>query len=181
MALNPGKWRKSVELNQKPAMNRSWKVYIFYLGGDMRQYCDVPGSPCLSKTGPVYGPFFFLVHLWTDQRIPGPVSCCCLEPGWFVGDPTPLARDNIYVPRLIRNWFLITLHSFIAYSRISGFQQPCYNHVAAWLCTLTFTRRLTLILYSPGHIVSDAKAKCQWWCDNMFFTCNMLSPKLHFT
>ena len=22
-------------------------------------YCDVPGSPCLSKTGPVYGPFFF--------------------------------------------------------------------------------------------------------------------------
>ncbi len=23
-------------------------------------YCDVPGSPCPSKTGPVYGPFFFL-------------------------------------------------------------------------------------------------------------------------
>ena len=22
-------------------------------------YCDVPGSPCLSKKGPVYGPFFF--------------------------------------------------------------------------------------------------------------------------
>ncbi len=22
-------------------------------------YCDVPGSPCLSRTGPVYGPFFF--------------------------------------------------------------------------------------------------------------------------
>ena len=22
-------------------------------------YCDVPGSPCLSKMGPVYGPFFF--------------------------------------------------------------------------------------------------------------------------
>ena len=22
-------------------------------------YCDVPGSPCLSKTGPVYGPLFF--------------------------------------------------------------------------------------------------------------------------
>ena len=36
-----------------------------------------------------------LVHLWTDQRIPGPVSCRCPEPGWFVGNPTPLARDNI--------------------------------------------------------------------------------------
>ena len=24
------------------------------------------------------------------------MSCCCLEPGWFVGDSTPLARDNIF-------------------------------------------------------------------------------------
>ncbi len=23
-------------------------------------------------------------------------SCHCLEPGWFVGDPTPLARDNVF-------------------------------------------------------------------------------------
>ena len=36
-----------------------------------------------------------LVHLWTDQRIPGPLSCRCLEPGWFVGDPASLARDNM--------------------------------------------------------------------------------------
>ncbi len=36
-----------------------------------------------------------LVHLWTDQRIPGPTFCRCLEPGWFVGDLTPLARDKI--------------------------------------------------------------------------------------
>ena len=27
------------------------------------KYCDVPGSPCLSKTGPVYGPFLFL-NFW---------------------------------------------------------------------------------------------------------------------
>ena len=38
-----------------------------------------------------------LVHLIMDQRITGPVSCRCLEPQWFVGDPTDLARDNIYV------------------------------------------------------------------------------------
>ena len=43
-------------------------------------YSDVPGSPCVSKMGPVYGPSFsifssLLVHLLTDQRIPGPVSC----------------------------------------------------------------------------------------------------------
>ena len=32
-----------------------------------------------------------------DQRIPGPVSCRCLEPGWFVGDPYPLALDSIII------------------------------------------------------------------------------------
>ncbi len=36
-----------------------------------------------------------LVHLWTDQRIPGPVSCRC--PGRFVGDHASLARNNIVV------------------------------------------------------------------------------------
>ncbi len=72
-------------------VRRAWRKTTLYI------YCDMPGSPCLSKTGPVYGPFFFLglVHLWTDQRIPGPVSCRCPEPRWFVGDPTPLARDNM--------------------------------------------------------------------------------------
>ena len=24
------------------------------------------------------------------------MSCLCLEPGWFVGNPTSLAHDNIY-------------------------------------------------------------------------------------
>ncbi len=51
-------------------------------------YCDVPGSPCLSKTGPVYILFFFFFSFW-------------VEPGWFVGDPTPLARDNIFILKLI--------------------------------------------------------------------------------
>ena len=36
------------------------------------------------------------VHLLTDQRIPGPVSCRSPEPRWFVGDPTSLAHDNIH-------------------------------------------------------------------------------------
>ena len=27
------------------------------------KYRDVPGSPCFSKTGPVYGPFLFLKFL----------------------------------------------------------------------------------------------------------------------
>ncbi len=63
--------------------------------GQYEIYCDVRGSPCLSKTSPVYGPFFKYIIF----RIPGPMSCCCLEPGWFVGDPTPLARDNMYMDR----------------------------------------------------------------------------------
>ena len=51
--------------------------------------CDVPGSPCLSKMGLMYGPFLFLNFLLV-------AITKCLEPGWFVGDPTSLARDNIY-------------------------------------------------------------------------------------
>ncbi len=40
-------------------------------------------------------------HRWTrqtdtDQRIPGPMSCRCPEPRWFVGDPTSLARDKTF-------------------------------------------------------------------------------------
>ncbi len=50
-----------------------------------------------------------LVHLLTDQRIPGPVSCCCLEPGWFVGDPTPLAHGNIYVIWVFCTWWPLIL------------------------------------------------------------------------
>ncbi len=63
-------------------------------------YCDVPGSPCLSKKGESnvrFVPFLTLqvggspvglVHL---GRAGPPVSL----PGRFVGDPTSLARDNI--------------------------------------------------------------------------------------
>ena len=36
----------------------------------------------------------FLVNRLED---PWPVSRCCLEPRWFVGDPTSLAHNNIYV------------------------------------------------------------------------------------
>ncbi len=52
--------------------------------------CQV--HPVLVKTGQMYGPFFVKNFF---GRIPGPVSCHCLESGWFVGDPTSLARDNI--------------------------------------------------------------------------------------
>ena len=55
-------------------------------------YCDVPGSPCLSKNGSNVRSVLFKKKFC---RIPGPVSCRCLEPGWFVGDPTSLARDII--------------------------------------------------------------------------------------
>ncbi len=65
-------------------MNRKEVVVYIHV------YRDVPGSPCLSKKGESnmqFVPFkiFYLggylacllVHLWTDQRIPGPVSCRC--------------------------------------------------------------------------------------------------------
>ena len=74
-------------------------------------YCRVPARWGLQQTHPglrtatrhgVRDPLVCLqvdLNFWvvlTDQRITGPESCHCLEPGWFVGDPIPLARDNIY-------------------------------------------------------------------------------------
>ncbi len=64
-----------------------------------KAYCDVPGSPCLSKTGLVYSPFFcFKFFQSTCERTKGSLTPCLVaawSPWWFVGDPTSLARDNI--------------------------------------------------------------------------------------
>ncbi len=59
----------------------------------------MPGSPCLSKTGPVYGPFFFLKFLGSVIRLV--LSTCERTKGslapYLVAawSPTPPARDNI--------------------------------------------------------------------------------------
>ncbi len=46
----------------------------------------------------MYSPFFFLRLGLPSLKCSGrTVRCRCLEPGWFVGDPTPPARDTIYV------------------------------------------------------------------------------------
>ena len=46
-------------------------VFSCLLGGTIVEveYCDVPGSPCLSKAGPVYGPFFFLKFLGSISKL----------------------------------------------------------------------------------------------------------------
>ncbi len=78
----------------------SWNVGNTFFNG-----CCVTraGSPSLSKTGPVYGPFFFFLKFLGSMarlalsRYFSPVSCRCPELGWFVGDLTPLAHDDIFV------------------------------------------------------------------------------------
>ncbi len=51
------------------------QVYLCHTGTHYI-YCDVPGSPCLSKKRIKCTVRFFL----TDQRIPDPASCRCPEP-----------------------------------------------------------------------------------------------------
>ncbi len=55
-------------------------------------YCDVPGSPCLSKTGLMVGESF---SIFGSLSLGLPVSCRWLEPRWFAGDLNALAQDNI--------------------------------------------------------------------------------------
>ena len=62
---------------QTPWTDNYSSLLFAALGKASAKYCDVPGSPCLSKTGPVVGPCFSIV-----------------------GDPTLLAQDNIKVKGL---------------------------------------------------------------------------------
>ncbi len=115
------------ESESRCTRNRASLINIMFI----YNYCDVPGSPCLSKAGPMYGPFFL-----TDQRIPGPVSCRCPEPRWFVGDPIPLACGNITFMNTLpgieeskslsdRNW----------YHLVEGVN---YKRAPIIICTLSF-------------------------------------------
>ncbi len=68
-------------------------------------YCDVPGWPRLSKNGSnVRGVSFSNFSRSTCERTKGSLTLCLVaarSPGWFVGDPTSLARDNIYINLLL--------------------------------------------------------------------------------
>ncbi len=54
-------------------------------------YCDVPGSPCLSKSESNV----LSVSFKKKFRLVAAQS-----PGWFVGDPKLLARNNIMVDNI---------------------------------------------------------------------------------
>ncbi len=80
--------------------------------GWRRWYCDVPGSPCLSKTGPVYGPFFN-----------GP------KDPWSHVLSLPGAKVVRWRPHLPGTWQYIDFHpSFYGQKRITwGMQELCTN------------------------------------------------------
>ncbi len=70
-------------------------------------YCYVPGSPCLSKKGIKCTVRFFFKFCIGSYGQNSQIRCStCIRPrvlsllgaqGGFVGDPTSLARDNIYI------------------------------------------------------------------------------------
>ncbi len=85
--------------------------------------------------------FQFLVNRLED---PWPMSCRCLEPRWFVGDPTLLARDNIYVYTKIKFY----VHKLLFYKI-----QPHWIH--AWFgCVLHFIGHAHFTLYASTRLPS---------------------------
>ena len=97
----------------------SIKCIISLLRYAVNKYCDVPGSPCLSKTGIVVGPSFSIFGSYrfrppvNGPKDPWPVSCRCPEPRWFVGNPTSLARDNIYGQVTSKSQYLYFVKAFL--------------------------------------------------------------------
>ena len=97
-------------------------------------YCGVPGSPFLSKTGLILARIFHFDSLLVCMCLAialrkscdvlegkRPVSRRGLEPRWFLGDPAPLALNNIYKENsllgtfqaILRGFFfLVNLHQF---------------------------------------------------------------------
>ena len=84
---------KAIYFFVMPYQIQRYLCNIFFEWLPFTIYCDVPGSPCLSKMRvKCTVPFFFC------ERTKGSLTPCLAaawSPGWFVGDPTPLARDNI--------------------------------------------------------------------------------------
>ena len=55
--------------------------------------------------------------------IPGPVSCRCQEPRWFVEDPTPMARDNIFE---IHEILIDPIFIVLGQGKITKINSKCY-------------------------------------------------------
>ena len=125
-------WKISSSAVKVICVNTFRKIKIFDLDGlHTHIYCDLPGSPCLSKNwSNVRSVSLFLIFFQviilvkctvcfsffnfflgnycqashvqmfksTCERTKGSLTPCLVaarSPGWFVGDPTSLARDNI--------------------------------------------------------------------------------------
>ena len=71
-----------------------------------------------------------LVHLLMDQRIPGPMSCRCPEPRWFVKDPTSLARDNILIPNVKSGQYLSSPLSFYTGNKKKNDLKACHKKLS---------------------------------------------------
>ena len=103
-------------------------------------YCDVPGSPCLSKTGPVVGPYFLIFGSLCGVRIPGH----CLVAAWSQGgllETPPCWHLTIYTSTF-EVWYIKTLCRF----------QICSQKYRKWRALLTTSLRWHVGTY--GHFLS---------------------------
>ncbi len=117
------------------------KILVFAI------YCDVPGSPCLSKTGAVFGLFFFL-NFWvvitrlTDQRIPWPMSCRCLT---ISSRPNLSDFEDISKNDFAQVFLSISPSIMVRFQKFKNrltAADPLYQFMAPWLL---FGKKDTLI------------------------------------
>ncbi len=52
------------------------------------------------------------------------MSCRCLEPGWFVGDPTLLARENTIHCSLLMKFARKLIHGYVSGSCVTMLLSP---------------------------------------------------------
>ena len=74
------------------------------------------------------------------------MSCCCLEPRWFVGDPTPLARDNMFI------LYIKLILQFYSNSCAAWYYQKFSHRLFKWKGSAAKVLRISRI---PFHLTIE--------------------------
>ncbi len=126
------------------------------VAGEM--YCDVPGSPCLSKkkANQMCDSFLFkFLYLWTDQRIPGPVSCLCTSgsletpPRWHATVYTIFSSLRYSLPNYMSD--LSDTHLYTCQCPINFNEINCHLQWCLKLSVASKTFKFLLLISNPWN------------------------------
>ncbi len=88
------------------------------------------------------------------------MSCRCPEPGWFVGDPTPLARNNIFSKRCTLGFLenVYFCYAQIHSNRYNGTLIPTISLISQSMFTKNPGKQRFAALFKPSFACHAGKS-----------------------